>query len=75
MDGQRYEGKTASEWLRNGQEPGVCDKCDGCKFIATDDDESAWWAWATLPPASQLAMRMGMVSKLTCPVCKGTGKK
>lgn len=51
-----------------------CQKCDGCGRIANDDDESPWTAWEQLPPASDLAVRLGLVRPETCPDCGGSGQ-
>lgn len=50
-----------------------CERCDGCKQIANDDEGTPWWHWAQLPPPSNMAVVMGMVRPLPCAKCGGTG--
>lgn len=52
---------------------GNCVRCSGCGYIANDDEGSPWVHWANLPPGADLAVRMGIVKRLPCPVCNGTG--
>lgn len=54
--------------------PGDCEKCWGTGLLANDDDQSAWWQWAQLPPPSNLAVVIGLVKPVACHVCGGTGK-
>ncbi len=50
-----------------------CHQCDGCGQVATDDDETPWSFWKSLPAGSDLAVRLGLVQPKPCPVCEGTG--
>jgi hypothetical protein len=52
-----------------------CEKCDGCGQIANDEDGTPWKFWAELPYQSAIAIRLGLVSPIPCPECKGTGKR
>jgi hypothetical protein len=52
----------------------VCPKCEGCRYVANDEDMSPWKRWADLPPGSDLAVRMGLVYPVKCPECEGTGR-
>lgn len=52
-----------------------CERCNGCGRIANDEDGTPWSAWESLPPGSDLAVRLGQVLPLKCPKCKGKGKK
>ena len=47
----------------------TCSRCDGCHFIATDDNESPWWQWETLPVGSAQAVILGLVQRIPCPQC------
>jgi len=51
-----------------------CPKCDGCGKVATDDDQTPWSHWTSLPHASSAAVLMGLVKPVPCPDCGGTGK-
>jgi len=48
-----------------------CTRCDGCGQVADSDSGEPWTAWASLPPGSDLAVRMGIVKPVPCPECKG----
>ncbi len=50
-----------------------CSRCDGCGKIADSDDGEPWTAWTSLPPGSDLAVRMGIVKPVPCPKCDGKG--
>jgi hypothetical protein len=50
-----------------------CARCDGCGRVASTEDGEPWTAWASLPPGSDLAVRLGVVKPLRCPRCDGTG--
>lgn len=52
-----------------------CYRCDGCGQVANTKDMEPWSAWEALPKASKLAIRMGIVSPVPCPTCRGSGKK
>jgi hypothetical protein len=52
-----------------------CGRCDGCGKIADSDSGEAWTAWESLPPGSDLAVKMGIVKPIPCPECGGTGKE
>jgi len=52
--------------------PETCTRCDGCGQI--DDGEGAPWSmWEALPPGSDTAVRLGLVSPVVCPSCGGSG--
>ncbi len=51
-----------------------CRKCDGCGKVATDDDGTPWTFWANLPPGADLAVQLGLVRPVACPVCGGAGR-
>lgn len=55
--------------------PGNCKRCGGCTYIATDDYGTPWIFWASLPPGSDLSIKMGLVKPIPCPDCGGTGDK
>lgn len=55
-------------------DPRICRRCSGCGQVAHGDDASSWLAWASLPPGSDLAVRLGIVFPVTCPSCAGTGR-
>jgi hypothetical protein len=55
--------------------PDDCPRCDGCGGIATDESQSPWWYWDSLPEQSKLAIRLGLVQRKDCPECNGTGKR
>lgn len=46
-----------------------CMRCDGCGKIADSDDGEPWTAWEDLPPGSDIAVKMGIVKPIPCPVC------
>lgn len=69
-----WQGWTEDQWWENGKNPGVCQRCDGCKEIADTDEGEAWWVWKTLPLVSQFAVTIGAVKPIPCPDCGGTGK-
>lgn len=46
-----------------------CSKCGGCGQIANDDEGTPWAFWETLPPGSDLAVRMGLIWPIPCPQC------
>lgn len=56
-----------------------CMKCNGEGFTGSDDENAPWSFWESLPPGSDLAVRlglvrMGLVTKITCSECSGTGE-
>ena len=54
-----------------------CPKCLDSKFIADDDDQTAWVhieEFAQKHPESAVAYRMGLVKKLPCPKCNADGE-
>ena len=51
-----------------------CERCDGCGKIADDCVGEPWTFWASLSPESSVAIRLGLVHPIPCPVCGGTGK-
>ncbi len=52
----------------------ACGKCDGCGRVGSDDEHAPWTFWESLPPGSDLAVRMGLVVPLPCLDCDGTGE-
>jgi len=48
-----------------------CPKCEGCGQIADTDDQDPWTFWSELPPGSDLAVRLGIVKPIPCPLCGG----
>jgi hypothetical protein len=57
-----YEGKDA------------CEKCEGWKQVADTEEQESWKHWMELPPLSRMAVAMGLVKPIECPVCHGQGK-
>lgn len=51
----------------------ACTRCDGCGKISDSDDGEAWTAWTSLPLQSSVAVLMGWVKPIDCPVCRGEG--
>lgn len=51
-----------------------CHRCDGCGKIANSDEGEPWTAWLSLPLGSALAVTMGVVKPIDCPLCEGTGR-
>lgn len=51
-----------------------CTRCDGCGKIANSTDGEPWSQWANLPPGADIAVRLGVVKPLPCPLCHGTGR-
>ncbi len=47
-----------------------CWKCHGEGFVANTDEQEPWSAWESLPPGSDLAVRMGFVCPISCPECQ-----
>lgn len=52
-----------------------CRRCDGCGKIANSENGEPWTQWASLPPGSDLAVRMGIVAPIPCPDCCGDDKR
>lgn len=46
-----------------------CPRCDGCGQIADTEDGEPWIAWTSLPPGSDLAVRLGQIRPIPCPDC------
>jgi len=46
-----------------------CGACGGCGQVVTKDDGGLdpWFAWADLPPGSNIAVMVGLVSPSPCP--------
>lgn len=53
---------------------GDCPACEGCGYVANDDDGTPWRAWFELPFKSWAAVTMGLVKPVECPACGGTGE-
>lgn len=51
-----------------------CERCDGCGRVANSEDAEPWTVWESMPPGSDLAVRLGLVRPVPCPECKGTGE-
>ena len=51
-----------------------CPKCDGEGKIADSDDGEPWSAWSSLPAGSDMAVRLGLVKPIDCPMCQGFGE-
>lgn len=51
-----------------------CSACNGEGFTGSDDDRTPWSVWESLPPGSDLAVRLGLVTKITCESCSGKGE-
>ncbi len=47
-----------------------CKRCDGTGRIANTDEGEPWSDWASLPPGSDLAVQLGHVKPIPCPVCQ-----
>ncbi len=54
---------------------GNCPRCNGCGYVANDDDGTPWSAWQKLPLESSAAVLMGLVKPVECSACSGTGEK
>lgn len=50
-----------------------CMQCDGEGYTGSDDERAPWSFWESLPPGSDIAVRMGLVTKITCEACAGSG--
>jgi hypothetical protein len=48
-----------------------CGACDGCGFIADDEDHTPWRYWAELEPPANMAVVAGIVKPVICDACKG----
>lgn len=46
-----------------------CSRCDGCGQIDDGDEGAPWTAWTSLPPGSDIAVRLGIVKPIPCPSC------
>ena len=51
-----------------------CMQCDGEGFTGSDAQRAPWSFWESLPPGSDIAVRLGFVTKVVCSECSGTGK-
>jgi hypothetical protein len=54
---------------------GACSHCYGDGKVSDTKDEEPWYVWESLPPGSDIAVKMGLVKPKTCPRCEGTGKE
>lgn len=54
-------------------EPEKCQRCLGEGKIANSEEGEPWSAWESLPPGSDLAVRLSVVQPIDCPACHGTG--
>lgn len=48
-----------------------CGTCEGCGQVADTLEQEPWTAWESLPPGSDMAVRMGLVLPVPCPSCGG----
>ncbi len=55
--------------------PKPCERCGGCKQIASGEEGAPWSTWEALPPESKLAIELGVVYPIDCPDCVGSDKK
>jgi len=67
------EAGAAGERQSSKEHATVCPKCLGDRQIANDDEGTPWSAWENLPPGSDLAVRMGLVFAIPCPLCSKEG--
>ncbi len=51
----------------------ACQRCLGYKRVDDGSEGVSWKFWATLPPGSDIAVKMGLVKSIECPRCHGTG--
>ncbi len=51
-----------------------CERCDGCGRIASGEEGAPWTFWENLPLKASMAVVMGLVRPIPCPVCHGTGQ-
>lgn len=52
----------------------ACRTCDGCGYLADDDDKTPFKFWLEMPVQSALALQMGLVKPVECPDCDGEGR-
>lgn len=50
-----------------------CTRCDGGGLVANTDTREPWSAWTSLPPGSDIAVKLGLVRPIKCDVCHGDG--
>lgn len=55
-------------------DPNNCRRCYGNGYVASSDDHDPWLIWLALPPVSDMAVVLGLITPLTCFSCLGTGK-
>lgn len=51
-----------------------CSHCNGEGYTGSDDERTPWSFWEGLPRDSDLAVRMGIITKIECESCGGTGE-
>lgn len=51
-----------------------CNRCDGCGQVANTEEQEPWTAWSSLPPGSDMAVRLGLVAPWECVECEGSGQ-
>lgn len=61
----------SNEWTGPDLDWAKCSKCGGCGQIDSGDEQAPWAMWESLPPGSDMAVRLGLVSPLPCPQCGG----
>ena len=59
-------------WIESGKRK-PCVRCHGEGEIADTKDGEPWSAWKSLPPGSDVAVRLGWVKPIPCPICNGKG--
>ena len=47
------------------------ERCGGCGQIANSPDGESWTVWTSLPPGSDIAVKIGLVRPIPCPECGG----
>jgi len=52
-----------------------CVSCNGEGFTGSDDERAPWSFWESLPPGSDLAVQLGLVTKIECATCSGSGQR
>lgn len=51
-----------------------CPQCEGGGRVADTEGHEPWTFWSELPPGSDIAVQMGLVRPIECPLCHGTGR-
>lgn len=62
------------QWAEKAERAAArCEKCYGCGQVADTRDQEPWKVWLEMPLQSAIAVQMGLVRPIPCPVCKGSG--